>query len=64
MKKYELLQTGRTFWELYFLDREFDQYVFIKGFDHKTPIKDIYDYIKNNNKNNNCNILVKFTFQK
>lgn len=64
MKEYELFQASKTFWELYYLDKEFNQYVLIKEFDNKTPIKDIYDYIKNNNKNNNCNILVKFTFQK
>lgn len=60
MKKYELMKTGVNFWELYFYNNEFNCWEFIKGFDNKTKVNDIYNLIKNNNKNNNDIIQVKF----
>lgn len=62
-KKYELVQTGLHFWELYFLDNEFNSWIFIKKFNNNTSIKNIYDFIKNNNHSYD-NILVKFIFQR
>ena len=52
MKKYELMKTDIHFWELYYYDSEFSQWVFIKGFDDKTTVSSIYNFIKGNNKNN------------
>lgn len=60
MKKYEIMKTSTNFWELYYLDKEFNCWEFIKGFDNKTPIKEIYDLIKDNNKKSNDIIQVKF----
>jgi hypothetical protein len=60
MRKYELVKTGANFWELYFYVNEFECWEFIKGYDDKTTISSIYDFIKENNKKNNDIIQVRF----
>ena len=46
------MKTDIHFWELYYYDSEFSLWVFINGFDDKTTLSSIYNFIKGNNKNN------------
>ena len=51
MKKYELERLADGYWVLYFWDDEFGFWEEIRKYDAKTTtIKDIYDFVKGNNR--------------
>ena len=60
MRNYELSRNEKGFYDLYFFDEEFKVWEYIKSYNAKdTTIKEIYDFVKLNNK---LNQKIKITF--